>query len=103
VSLWVVDVSKIDPPAGAEPVHWRLLTTHALSSLAEARRVVDWYRQRWTIEQVFRSPAQPDAGGSHRKAEKPARSRQSRLVCLDRRPPRRMVRLYLTRIQAPRT
>jgi len=55
VSLWVVDVSEIDPPAGAEPVRWRLLTTHALSSLAEARRVVDWYRQRWTIEQVFRS------------------------------------------------
>jgi hypothetical protein len=55
VSLWVVEVSEIAPPAGAEPVHWRLLTTHVLSSLAEARRVVGWYRQRWTIEQVFRS------------------------------------------------
>ncbi len=55
VSLWVVDVSEVDPPPGVEPVHWRLLTTHALSTLGEARQVVGWYRLRWTIEQVFRS------------------------------------------------
>jgi hypothetical protein len=55
ISLWVVDVREVDPPAGAEPVQWRLLTTHAVSSLAEARQVVAWYRMRWTIEQVFRS------------------------------------------------
>jgi hypothetical protein len=55
VSLWVVDVREIDPPQGAEPVHWRLLTTHAVSTLAEASQVVAWYRMRWTIEQVFRS------------------------------------------------
>ena len=55
VSLWVVDVREVDPPAGAAPLHWRLLTTHAVTSLAEARRVLAWYRMRWTIEQVFRS------------------------------------------------
>ena len=26
VTLWVVDVSEIDPPRGIEPLHWRLLT-----------------------------------------------------------------------------
>jgi Transposase DDE domain len=55
VSLWVVDVSEVDPPPGVEPVHWRLLTTHAVTTLAEARQVVGWYRLRWVIEQVFRS------------------------------------------------
>lgn len=55
VALWGVDVSEIDPPAGVEPVHWRLLTTHSVTSLAEARRIVAWYRRRWIIEQVFRS------------------------------------------------
>jgi hypothetical protein len=55
ISLWVVDVREADPPAGAEPVHWRLLTTHAVETLAEARQVVAWYRLRWIIEQVFRS------------------------------------------------
>ena len=55
VSLWVVDVREVDPPDGAEPVHWRLLTTHAITTLAEARQAVTWYRLRWIIEQVFRS------------------------------------------------
>jgi len=55
VPLWVVDVQEIDPPEGAEPVHWRLLTTHEIATLAQARQIVVWYRMRWIIEQVFRS------------------------------------------------
>ncbi len=55
VALWVVDACEIDPPEGAEPVHWRLLTTHAVTTLAQAREIVGWYRRRWIIEQVFRS------------------------------------------------
>jgi len=55
VPLWVVDVREIDPPDGAEPLHWRLLTTHAVGTLAQARQIVIWYRMRWAIEQVFRS------------------------------------------------
>jgi hypothetical protein len=55
VSLWVVDVQEIDPPEGADPVHWRLLTTHMVTTLAQARQIVVWYRMRWIIEQVFRS------------------------------------------------
>jgi hypothetical protein len=55
VVLWVVDVREIDPPSGAEPVHWRLLTTHAVTTLAQAHQLVAWYRVRWTIEQVFRA------------------------------------------------
>jgi Transposase DDE domain len=55
VALWVVDVSEVDPPRGVEPLHWRLLTTHAVATLAEARQIITWYRMRWIIEQVFRS------------------------------------------------
>jgi hypothetical protein len=55
VEMWVVDVLEIDPPAGLEPVHWRLLTTHPVNSVAEARQIVVWYRMRWIIEQVFRA------------------------------------------------
>ena len=55
VALRVVDVCEVDPPDGAEPVHWRLLTTHAVTTLAQARQIVAWYRMRWIIEQVFRS------------------------------------------------
>lgn len=50
-----VDVCEVDPPPGEEPVHWRLLTTHPVESLEQAAQIVDWYRMRWTIEQVFRT------------------------------------------------
>ncbi len=55
VALWVVDVCEIDPPAGQDPMHWRLLTTHTVTTVAEARQIVAWYRMRWIIEQVFRA------------------------------------------------
>jgi hypothetical protein len=54
VSLWLVEALEVDPPADIEPLHWRLLTSHAVTTLAEARQIVAWYRQRWHIEQVFR-------------------------------------------------
>jgi hypothetical protein len=48
-------VSEIDPPQGVEPILWRLLTTHLVDDQAMAWRVVGWYRQRWPIEQFFRT------------------------------------------------
>jgi hypothetical protein len=55
VPLNVVDVHEIKPPESVEPVHWRLITTHPVASVEQARQIVAWYRMRWTIEQVFRS------------------------------------------------
>lgn len=55
VALSLVEASEINPPAGVDGAHWRLLTTHAVNDVADARRIVDFYRQRWTIEQLFRT------------------------------------------------
>jgi hypothetical protein len=55
VTLRVVDVAEIGGPLGAAAVHWCLLTTHAVPSVAQARQIVGWYQARWTIEQVFRT------------------------------------------------
>jgi hypothetical protein len=55
VDLFVVDVVEVDAPAGVEPLHWRLLTTHAVTTVEQAKQIVTWYRLRWTIEQVFRT------------------------------------------------
>src|SRR5258708_25767639 len=55
VSLRVVEVSELDPPAGQQPLRWCLLTTHQVQSLTEAWQIVDWYKLRWTIEQLFRT------------------------------------------------
>ena len=54
LSLDVVEVREIEPPAGVVPVRWCLLTTHEINSLKQAREIVAWYRLRWIIEQVFR-------------------------------------------------
>jgi hypothetical protein len=54
VTLTLVEAREVDPPNAATPVHWRLLTTHTVATLEDARRMTGFYRQRWTIEQVFR-------------------------------------------------
>lgn len=54
VAVNVIDVREVNPPAGEAPIHWRLLTTHAVASETEAWEIVDLYRQRWAIEQLFR-------------------------------------------------
>ena len=55
VDLFVVDVTEVDASAGTEPLHWRLLTTHEVTTTEQARQIISWYRLRWTIEQVFRT------------------------------------------------
>jgi hypothetical protein len=50
-----VEVAEIDPPSHEGAIVWRLLTTHAVAALDDAARIVDLYRLRWTIEQLFRT------------------------------------------------
>lgn len=54
VAVNVIDVREVNPPAGEAPIHWRLLTTHAVVSETNAWEIVELYRQRWAIEQLFR-------------------------------------------------
>jgi hypothetical protein len=55
IGLMLVDVREVSPREDGEPVHWRLLTTHKVTSLHEALRIADLYRMRWTIEEFFRT------------------------------------------------
>jgi Transposase DDE domain len=54
VRLRLVEVREVAAPEGAEPLHWRLLTTHDVADAAKAWIIVAWYQARWTIEQLFR-------------------------------------------------
>jgi hypothetical protein len=54
LGLTLVEACEVDPPADVEAVHWRLLSTHTATTLAEAARIIGFYRCRWHIEQVFR-------------------------------------------------
>jgi Transposase DDE domain len=53
VSLYAVEAKEVNPPAGQEPIHWRLLTSHEVVCLEQALHVIEWYRWRWRIEQLF--------------------------------------------------
>lgn len=54
VRLRLIEVQETNAPEGAEPLHWRLLTTHEVADAAKAWQIVGWYQARWTIEQLFR-------------------------------------------------
>jgi hypothetical protein len=55
LSVSAIEVREIDPPAHTEALHWRLLTTYPVTSLAEAQEIVAFYQRRWAIEQLFRT------------------------------------------------
>ncbi|WP_428483309.1 IS4 family transposase [Rhodopila sp.] len=54
LSLTYVEAREVNAPPRVKPLHWRLLTTHPVQTLPEAQRIIDFYRRRWSIEQVFR-------------------------------------------------
>jgi hypothetical protein len=49
LTLNVVHVTEIDHPAEQEPVEWLLVTTESIASSEDIARVVDLYRERWTL------------------------------------------------------
>jgi Transposase DNA-binding/Transposase DDE domain len=55
ISLRLVHVVEIDPPDGEAPVEWQLLTTEPIDTAEDVLRVVDIYRARWTIEELFKA------------------------------------------------
>jgi hypothetical protein len=68
VNLFVVDVAEVDAPAGVEALHWRLLTTHTVTTADQARRMVAWYRRRWIIGRHAGGRFAGDAGAAVREA-----------------------------------
>ncbi len=50
--LTVVLAREIAPPDGVEPIDWLLLTTLAVTTAADAERIVTWYSSRWRIERL---------------------------------------------------
>jgi hypothetical protein len=54
LTVWALRVWEIGTPAAAEPVEWFLLTNVAVETLADAWERVDWYCQRWIIEEFHK-------------------------------------------------
>ncbi len=53
IEVAVVDVRETSKPADGDPIHWRLFTTHEVTTFSQARGIVELYRLRWAIEEFF--------------------------------------------------
>lgn len=53
VELYAIEVKEINTTV-ANPIIWRILTTHLVNSYEHAIRIINNYRKRWYIEQLFR-------------------------------------------------
>jgi len=54
IALWILHLREEEPPAGAKPLEWFLLTTMEITSPEQAQRLVGWYCLRWRIEDWHR-------------------------------------------------
>jgi Transposase DNA-binding/Transposase Tn5 dimerisation domain len=55
VTVNVVLVREIDPPAGDEAVEWILVTTLPIATNEDVGRIIRYYTVRWMIEVLFRT------------------------------------------------
>jgi len=55
-AVWVnvILVREENPPRGAEPIEWLLVTSLPVETFAEACSVIEYYCCRWEIEHAFR-------------------------------------------------
>lgn len=55
LALHLVHVVEIEAPEGQSAVEWMLLTTEPIQTAQHVMRIVDIYRARWTIEELFKA------------------------------------------------
>jgi hypothetical protein len=54
VTVNVVQVREVNPPAGDVPVEWVLITTLPIDDLEQVRQIIQYYTVRFLIEVLFR-------------------------------------------------
>jgi hypothetical protein len=54
LSVNLVVVRELEPPAGQEAVEWLLATSEPIETVEDVKRVVAIYKARWTVEEFFR-------------------------------------------------
>jgi hypothetical protein len=54
VTVNVVLVTEVNPPAGDESVEWLLLTSLSVDDVEQVRQVIQYYCVRWMVEVFFR-------------------------------------------------
>jgi len=82
VALHALDVREHDPPPGVVPVHWRLLSSAPIDTVAQAHQAIADYRRRWHIEQLFRTLKSQGLGLEESQIETPQVLRKLAIVAL---------------------
>lgn len=97
IELSVIEVKELPGSVigEEEPIHWRLLTTHSITCLEDVVRCVGWYRQRWNIEQLFRTLKKQ--GLKIESSQVETAEGLSKLVCLAMQAAVRILQLTLAR------
>jgi hypothetical protein len=54
ISMYVVEVREVDPPAKIQPLHWVLLTSHEVKTFDNAWTVIGYYERRPIIEEYHK-------------------------------------------------
>jgi hypothetical protein len=56
IALYAIQAKEIgtDTLNNEDPILWRLLTTHKVESIETAIQCIEWYKNRWLIEELFR-------------------------------------------------
>lgn len=49
-----LNVLEVKEKTSGKGIYWRILTTHAMQTAQQAVQIVEWYKQRWYIEQIHR-------------------------------------------------
>lgn len=53
--VWALRVWERQPPAGAKPVEWLLVSNVAVAAEADAQQRLDWYELRWQAEELHKA------------------------------------------------
>jgi hypothetical protein len=54
ISMFFVEVEEINNQDGGDKIYWRLYTSIPIHTLDNAKQIVEIYKSRWNIEELFR-------------------------------------------------
>ena len=55
LEVFVVLATEVNPPSGQKATEWMLLSNHHVETFDDAKCIIDWYEQRWIVEELHKA------------------------------------------------